>query len=100
MSKIIGELNPVVRGWGNYFLKGNCQRIFDQLDFWLRNRVTAFKLKRQGGYEHRKYPYSRLKAMGMIFLKDLLYAKRPELFPVKGQRLRRAGCWKSIWSVR
>ncbi|MCD6231467.1 hypothetical protein J7K28_02385 [Candidatus Aerophobetes bacterium] len=70
MSKIIGELNPVVRGWGNYFLKGNCQRIFDQLDFWLRNRVTTFKLK------------------------------RPELLPVKGQRLRRAGCWKSAWSVR
>jgi len=24
MSKIISELNPVVRGWGNYFLKRNC----------------------------------------------------------------------------
>jgi len=100
MSQIISELNPVVRGWGNYFLKGNCQRIFDQLDFWLRNRVTAFKLKRQGGYGHRKYPYSKLKAMGMLFLKDLLYARRPGLLPAKGQRLRRAGCCKSAWSVR
>jgi len=100
MSQIIGELNPVVRGWGNYFLKGNCQRIFDQLDFWLRNRVTAFKLKRQGGYGHRKYPYSKLRAMGMLFLKDLLYAKRPELLPARGQRLRRAGCCKSARPVR
>jgi len=100
MSQIISELNPVVRGWGNYFLKGNCQRIFDQLDFWLRNRVTAFKLKRQGGYGHRKYPYSKLKAMGMLFLKDLLYARRPDLLPARGQRLRRAGCCKSAWSVR
>lgn len=100
MSQIISELNPVVRGWGNYFLKGNCQRRFNQLDFWLRNRVTAFKLKRQGGYGHRKYPYSKLKAMGMLFLKDLLYARRPDLLPAKGQRLRRAGCCKSAWSVR
>jgi len=100
MSQIISELNPVVRGWGNYFLKGNCQRIFDQLDFWLRNRVTAFKLKRQGGYGHRKYPYSKLRAMGMLFLKDLLYAKRPDLLLVRGQRLRRAGCCKSARSVR
>lgn len=75
MSTIIDELNPVVRGWGNYFVKGNCKKIFTQLDFWLRNRVTAFKLKRQGGYGHQKYPYSRLKAIGMVFLQDLLYAK-------------------------
>lgn len=100
MSQIIAELNPVVRGWGNYFMRGNCQRIFVQLDSWLRNRVTAFKLKCQGGYGHRKYPYSRLKAMGMLFLKDLLYAKRPELLPARGQHLRRADCWKSARSVR
>ncbi len=100
MSMIIIELNPVVRGWGNYFVKGNCKGIYTELDFWLRNRVTAFKLKRQGGYGHRKYPYSRLKAMGMLFLKDLLYAKQPELLPVMGQRLRRADCWKSARSVR
>jgi len=87
MSMIITELNPVVRGWGNYFLKGNCKRIFMELDFWLRNRITAYKLKRQGGYGHRKYPYSRVKAMGMLFLKDLLYAKRPELLLAMGQRL-------------
>ncbi|MCK4617596.1 hypothetical protein KAT45_01710 [Candidatus Aerophobetes bacterium] len=44
--------------------------------------------------------YSKLKAMGMLFLKDLLYARRPGLLPAKGQRLRRAGCCKSAWSVR
>ncbi len=100
MSMIIAELNPVVRGWGNYFIRGNCQRTYVYLDFWLRSRVTAFKLKRQGGYGHRQYPYTRLQAMGMIFLKDLLYAKRPELLPAKGQRLRRADCGKSARSVR
>jgi len=100
MSMVIRELNPVVRGWGNYFIKGNCRRIFTELDFWMRNRVTAFKLKRQGGYGHCEYPYSRLQAMGLIFLKNLLYAKRPELFPVMGQHLRRAGCGKSARPVR
>jgi group II intron reverse transcriptase/maturase len=100
MSMIITELNPVVRGWGNYFIKSNCGKLFIDLDFWLRNRITAFKLKRQGGYGHRKYPYSRLRAMGMLFLKDLLYARRPELVPVMGQHLRRAGCRKSARPVR
>jgi len=100
VSMIITELNPVVRGWGNYFVRSNCGKIFVELDFWLRNRVTAFKLKRQGGYGHREYPYSRLRAMGMFFLKDLLYARRPELIPVMGQHLRRAGCRKSARPVR
>ena len=48
MSQIVRELNPVVRGWGNYYLRGNCQRIFTQLDFWLRNRGTAFKTEASG----------------------------------------------------
>lgn len=100
MSMIITELNPVVRGWGNYFVRGNCKGIFIKLDFWLRNRVTAFKLKKQSGYEHQKYPYSRLRTMGMFFLQDLLCAKQPELFPVMGQHLRRAGCGKSARPVR
>jgi len=100
MSMIITELNPVVRGWGNYFIKGNCRRVFTELDFWLRNRITAYKLKRQGGYGHRKYPYSKLRAMGMLFLKDLPYARQPELLPVMGQHLRRADCGKSARSVR
>lgn len=100
MSMIITELNPVVRGWGNYFVKGKCRRVFTELDFWLRNRITAYKLKRQGGYGHRKYPYSKLRAMGMLFLKDLLYARQPELLSAMGQRLRRADCGKSARSVR
>jgi group II intron reverse transcriptase/maturase len=100
MSMIIAELNPVVRGWGNYFVKGNCKRIFTELDLWIKKRITAYKLKRQGGYGHQKYPYSRFRAMGMLFLQDLLYAGQPELSPVMGQHLRRADCGKSARSVR
>jgi hypothetical protein len=80
--------------------KGNCGRVFTELDFWLRSRITAYKLKRQGGYGQRKYPYPKLRAMGMLFLKDLLYARESELLPVTGQRLRRADCGKSARSVR
>lgn len=100
MTQVIAELKPVVRGWGNYFLKGNCRRIFTELDFWMRNRVTTFKVKRQGSYARRKYTYDLLRDMGMLFLKDLLNAWQLELFPVKGQHLRRAGCGKSACPVR
>lgn len=100
MTQIIEELNPIIRGWGNYFLKGNCLWTFHRLDFFLRNRITGFKLKCQGGYGHRKYSFNVLKSMGMLFLKDLLLRVRPELLPAMGQLSRRADCWKSARSVR
>ncbi len=100
MTQVIGELNPIVRGWGNYFLKGNCLWLFHKLDFFLRNRITGFKLKRQGGYGHRKYSFSVLKSMGMLFLRDLLLQARPKLLPAMGQLSRRADCWKLARSVR
>jgi hypothetical protein len=73
--------NPVVRAWGNYFLKGNCKRIFAELDLWLRNRVTAFKLKRQGGYGHRKYPYSKLQALGYALSQRFTLCKATRIIP-------------------
>ena len=92
MQQVIERLTPVVRGWGNYFLKGQCQKLFVKLDFWLMHRITAYRVKRWGGYGHKKYSYSIVKAMGMEFLKDLLYPRQLELFPDKGQHIRRAEC--------
>lgn len=104
MEQIIEELNPIVRGWGNYFLKGNCLWLFHRLDFFLRNRITGFKLKRQGGYGHRKYSFAVLKSMDMLFLRDLLLKARPELLPAMGQSrpstMGGTDCWKSARSVR
>jgi len=83
MSQIIRELNPIVRGWGNYFLRANCQRIFIQLDFWLRNRVTAFKLKRQGGYGHRRYPYQDSKLRVCSFSR-IYFTQNDQTYSLRG----------------
>ncbi|MCK8828594.1 group II intron reverse transcriptase/maturase, partial [Natroniella acetigena] len=36
---IIAELNPVLRGWGNYFKIGNVKRLYRKLDGWIRMRI-------------------------------------------------------------
>jgi len=45
---IIGDLNPVLRGWGNYFCTGNAFRKFNQLDGYVVRRLYRFMVKRRG----------------------------------------------------
>ena len=45
---IVRELNPVLRGWGNYFRTGNAARKFNQLDSYVWQRLHAFMRKRKG----------------------------------------------------
>jgi group II intron reverse transcriptase/maturase len=49
---IIGALNPVLRGWGNYFCTGNAARKFNQLDDYVYDRLRGFMVKRHGRNLH------------------------------------------------
>ena len=46
--EVISDLNPVLRGWGNYFRTGNAARRFDQLDGYVWRRLHALRVKRKG----------------------------------------------------
>ena len=45
---IIRDLNPVLRGWGNYFKSGNAAKKANQGGTYLRGRLRRFLVKRQG----------------------------------------------------
>ena len=45
---IIRDLNPILRGWGNYFRTGNAAGKFIQLDDYVVNRLWGFLRKRHG----------------------------------------------------
>ncbi|MGE0705590.1 MAG: group II intron maturase-specific domain-containing protein [Vicinamibacterales bacterium] len=45
---IIADLNPVLRGWGNYFKTGNAAKRFNQLDSYVWRRLQRFMKKRKG----------------------------------------------------
>ena len=46
--EIVKSLNPVLRGWGNYFRTGNATKKFTQLDTHIWRRLNAFMVKRKG----------------------------------------------------
>ena len=45
---VIARLNPVLRGWGNYFRTGNANECFNSLDTHLHERLRGYMLKRYG----------------------------------------------------
>jgi group II intron reverse transcriptase/maturase len=47
---MIGRLNSVIRGWGNYFRIGNIKYLFRELDKWIRTRVRTFIEKKKSRY--------------------------------------------------
>ena len=43
---IVQTLNPVIRGWGNYFAKANVRWLFNMLDRWIVRRIWSHRNKR------------------------------------------------------
>ena len=48
VKQIIATLNPVLRGWGNYFRTGNADRKFNQMDSYVIRRLAHW-MDRRGG---------------------------------------------------
>jgi group II intron reverse transcriptase/maturase len=46
IREVIGELNPVLRGWGGYFRTGNASGKFNQVDSYVRERLLKLLLRR------------------------------------------------------
>jgi len=53
VKQIIAALNPVLRGWGNYFRSGTCRREFHQMDDFVYRRLVRW-LSRRGGQRARR----------------------------------------------
>jgi RNA-directed DNA polymerase len=75
LQEVIDALNPVIRGWGNYFRLGHMKGRFEVLDQWVRMRVRSKVLKRKA---HRSrvasdvLPNKRLESLGLVSLLTLL----------------------------
>ena len=48
VRELIAELNPILRGWGNYFRTGNAADKFRQIDRYVAWRLKRLLVKRKG----------------------------------------------------
>jgi group II intron reverse transcriptase/maturase len=61
-KELIGRLNSVIRGWGNYFKIGDVKRLFRRLDGWIRTRVRTFIEKKKSRFARVRIPNYVLKS--------------------------------------
>lgn len=76
---VIEKLNPLIRGWGNYFKHSNAKTRFERLDEWTRMRLRSFLMKKRAISQkaHTTHPNASFKALGLVFPIDLLVPHTP-----------------------
>src|SRR4030066_1900644 len=96
LETVIRFLNPVIRGWGNYFKGGTVRKLFKILRGYVRARLRSFKAKKRT-WKTILYtlPQSELKKMGLISLSSLLN----ESVSYKGKSQTKAVYGKTVRAV-
>jgi group II intron reverse transcriptase/maturase len=59
-QELIAELNPVLRGWGNYYKRANVRKLFHRLDGWIRRRLWSHRYRRWRCAGWKELPAARL----------------------------------------
>ncbi|MCI6456812.1 group II intron reverse transcriptase/maturase [Inconstantimicrobium porci] len=61
VESLIYKLNPVIRGWCNYFRIANCKALFEDLIKWIRRRL---RMKQMKEWKSPKSLHKTLRRMG------------------------------------
>jgi RNA-directed DNA polymerase len=70
VGPVVDELNRLLRGWGAYFRVGNSNRMFQQIDRYVRLRLRLFLRKKAGqrGRSWARHPPAFFDALGLHHL--------------------------------
>ena len=72
-QEIIDEINPIIRGWGNYYCKAHVRGLFNRLDRWIRRRIWSQRCKKWRNCGWKILPESKLKdEFGLVSLIKLI----------------------------
>lgn len=72
-QEIIEEINPIIRGWGQYYSKAHVRRLFHRLDRWIVRRLWSHRYKRWRNTGWKRLPERRLYGeLGLVKLIALI----------------------------
>jgi hypothetical protein len=82
LRDVIKEIDPVVRGWGQYFQTGNASKQFVQIDRYVVNRLRTLRRKRKGRHlkagELRTWTRAAFEDLGLCRLRGTIrFPERP-----------------------
>ena len=78
LAMMIEDLNPLLRGWGNYFGIGDVLSLTEDLDKWIRMRLRSKarqRFKSKGGIDHHRFPNRMFDDLGLVRLEHLARAR-------------------------
>jgi group II intron reverse transcriptase/maturase len=58
--QLIDGINPIIRGWGNYYRKAHVRKLFNKLQRWIIRRIWSHRIKRWRNAGWKKLPFRRL----------------------------------------
>ena len=59
-KELIVGLNPLLRGWGEYYKRAHVRRLFHRLDGWIRRRIWSHRYKHWRNAGWTKLPLPKL----------------------------------------
>jgi len=93
---LIDQVNPVIRGWGQYYCRAHVRRLFHRLDGWLVRRIWSHRYKRWRSRGWKTFPSRKLYGeYGLVNLVSLI----PSLGPRRRRAFVKAGCGKTARPV-
>ena len=76
VKELIASLNPLLRGWGNYFRTGNADRQFTTLDDYVHERLNRWQHRRGGQrsrFRFEDWPHHRYYGLGLHRLRGTVH---------------------------
>jgi group II intron reverse transcriptase/maturase len=72
-KELIERLNPILRGWGNYYKKAHVRKLFNRLNRWIVRRIWSHRFKRWRNIGWRVLPDRTLyRDYGLVNLIQLI----------------------------
>lgn len=77
-SQLIEQINPIIRGWGQYYCRAHVRRIFLQLKAWIVRRIWSHRHKRWRCAGWKSLPEKVLYGeLGLVNLTSLIPSLSP-----------------------
>lgn len=70
VEAVLADLNPVLRGFAQYFGRAEVACVFHRLDQWVRMRIRAFKTQRKRYTDNHRLPIRMLATWGLLSLRQ------------------------------
>ena len=99
VGEVIERLNPVLRGWGNYFRTGNADREFNKMDNYVVHRVLQWQWRRGGQrtrFRFDRWPRERLYGLGLHRLMGTVKYPKAAASRMPGQKNSPVSCVREI----